>query len=70
MLQLLKPMCLKPVLRNRRNQCNEKPMDCNKRVALSLHNQRKPVCGNGDPVQQKKKKKIQVSYMNFQSAEL
>ena len=29
MPQLLKPTCLEPVLRNKRNHCNEKPAHCN-----------------------------------------
>ena len=31
MLQLLKPMCLEPVLCNKKSHCNEKPVLRNKR---------------------------------------
>ena len=49
--QLLKPPCLEPVLRNKRSLHSEQPVLRNKRIALTHHNQRRPVCGNEDPVQ-------------------
>ena len=36
-LQLLKPMCLEPVFCNKRSHCNEKPSNCNERVAPAHH---------------------------------
>ena len=43
-MELLKPMCPKPVLCNKGSQCKEKPM---------YYNQRKPTCSNQDPGQPK-----------------
>ena len=53
-LQLLKLMCLEPVLFSKRSQNNEKSTHRNKRVAPAHHNYRKPVCSNKDPAQQQK----------------
>ena len=50
MLQLLKPVCLEPILCNQRSHLNEKLVHCNKREALTLR-QRKPACGSEDPAQ-------------------
>ena len=36
--QLLKPVCLEPVLSNKRSHRNEKPTHCNWRVFLSHRN--------------------------------
>ena len=49
MLQLLKPVCLEPVLCNRRSNWNETPRHYNQRVVLARCDHRKPVCNNEDP---------------------
>ena len=51
-LQLLKPVCLEPVL-HKRGQHSEKPGHRNQRVAPALRNQRKLTCSIKDAVQQK-----------------
>ena len=51
--QLLKPVCLEPMLRNKWSHCNEKPAHRNKRVAPAHRNERKPVRSNKDPMQPK-----------------
>ena len=47
-LQLLKPMCLEPMLRNKRSHCNKKPVH---------RDQRKPRRSSEDPSIAKKKNK-------------
>ena len=51
-LQLLKPVHLEPVLHNKRSHRSEKPT-LQRRVTPARRNQRKPVCSNEDPMQQK-----------------
>ena len=41
-LQLLKPVCLEPVLRNKRSHHSEKPVLHSRRVAPACRNYRKP----------------------------
>ena len=55
--QLLKPVCLEPVLRNKRSHrsekpahCNEKPVHCNEKPA---HRNEKPAHRNEDTMQPK-----------------
>ena len=55
MLQVLKPPCPEPVLRNKTSLHNEKPVH---------HNWRRPLCGNEDPVQPKLNKSFKKSKGN------
>ena len=61
MLQLLKPVHLEPVLRNKRSHYNEKPAHHNKEEPPLAATRRKPAGSNKDPTQPKinklKKKK-------------
>ena len=63
-LQLLKPVCLEPVLCNKRSYCDEKPAHHN-REHLKLSETRENPSSNGDSAPPKKKKMkvaIELSY--------
>ena len=47
----LKPVCLQPVLSNKRSHFNEKSVYPVYIIALTHHNWRKPACSNEDPTQ-------------------
>ncbi|KAI4567277.1 hypothetical protein MJT46_008490 [Ovis ammon polii x Ovis aries] len=62
-LQLLKPACREPVLRNKRSHCSEKPSHITREEPL-LSGARESPRSNGDPVQ------LKVNSGNFNNAVL
>ena len=51
--QLLKTLCLEPVLRNKRSHCNEKPVHHNEEQPPLTTTREKPTHSNKDPTQPK-----------------
>ena len=47
--QLLEPVCLEPMLCNKRNHHNEKTMHCGEELAPLAATREKPTCSNKDP---------------------
>ena len=67
--QLLKPVHLEPVLRNKRSHHNEKPMHCNKEWSLLATTRESPHTATKTRHSQKKKFAFQLFWLHAQNSE-